>query len=38
MNRSLSLTRHIHKLGEIGDQIVAEFISNEMPSVQHLEH
>jgi len=38
VNRPLSLTRHIHKLGWIGDQIVAGVISNEMPSIQHHEH
>ena len=38
MNRPLSLTRHIHKLGYIGDQIVAGVISNKMPCIQHHEH
>jgi len=38
MNRPLSLTRHIHKLRLIGVQIVAEVISNEMPSTQHHEY
>jgi len=37
MNRPLSLTRHIHKLRWIGDQIVAGVISNEMPCIQHHE-
>jgi len=34
----ISLTRHIHKSGYIGDQIVADVIGNEMPSIQHHEH
>jgi len=37
MNRPLSLTRHIHKLRWIDDQIVAGVISNEMPCIQHHE-
>jgi len=38
MIRPLSLTRHIHKLGLIGDQIVAGFTSNEMPCIEHYDH
>ena len=37
-NRPLSLTRHVHKLGWTGDQIVAGVISNEMPCIWHHEH